>query len=315
MALTKEILTANAVLNGLTEEQLSAIITLSVNDENTVIGTRIGEIYRQMDTTIENATGVKRNGDEKTYNFLARASQVLSEKASLADNLSKEVASLQKEKARLEKVIADGSGDTETKKALAQAQKDLTAITKQYNTLKGEYDTAKQNHTNELFALRVEGELTAATSGIKFKQDFPKSVTDVILSQAVAKIKAMNPEYIDDGKGGKVLAFKDETGAIMRNSENQLNPYTAGELLSRELKVLGVLEEGRRQNGGGTGAHTGGNGGGSSLDVSGAKTRIEAYDAIASSLMAQGMTKGSSEFDTAMQQAWKDNNVASLPEK
>ena len=52
MALTKELLTANAVLTGLTDEQITAITTLSQNDENSVIGSRIGEIYRQMDETI-----------------------------------------------------------------------------------------------------------------------------------------------------------------------------------------------------------------------------------------------------------------------
>ena len=65
--LTREIITANAVLAKLTEEEINAIVTLSQNDENAVIGARIGEIYRQMDTTIAEATGVARNGDEKTY--------------------------------------------------------------------------------------------------------------------------------------------------------------------------------------------------------------------------------------------------------
>ena len=44
MALTSEILKANAVLTGLTEEQIAAITTLSQNDENTVIGAKIGGI-------------------------------------------------------------------------------------------------------------------------------------------------------------------------------------------------------------------------------------------------------------------------------
>lgn len=35
--LTREILAANAQLSGLTEEQIKAIITLSENDENSVI--------------------------------------------------------------------------------------------------------------------------------------------------------------------------------------------------------------------------------------------------------------------------------------
>lgn len=316
MALTREILTANAVLSGLTDEQINAITTLSQNDENTVIGQRIGEIYRQMDATIATATGIQRNGDEKTYNYLERATAELAEKAKGVDGLNRQITDLTKEKTRLEKVIADGAGDAETRKALEQTRKDLAAVTKQFTELKTEYDSAKQQHATELFNVKIDQEIGVATAAIKFKDGFPSSVTGVLLNQAIEKVKGMNPEYIDDGKGGKVLAFKDENGAIMRNPENQLNPYTANDLITKELKGMGVLHEGRQQTGGGTQQPGGGNGGsGGTIDISGARTRVEAYDAIAASLMAQGLINGSAEFDKAMSQAWKDNNVASLPEK
>lgn len=315
MALTRELLTANAVLSGLTEEQITAITTLSVNDENSVIGQRIGEIYRQLDATIESSTGVQRNGDEKTYNYLERAAKELSEKAKTTDSLNRQITELTREKTRLEKVIAEGAGDAETKKALTQAQKDLSAVTKQFTELKAEYDKSKQAHETELFGIKIDNELNVATSGIKFKADLPSAVTDVILRQAIAKVKGMNPEYIDNGNGGKILAFKDESGAIVRNPENQLNPFTATELITNELKSMGVLDEGRKATGGGTKPVNTGGGGNHVVDISGARTRTEAYEAIAQNLMGQGLVNGSDEFASAMQQAWKDNNVASLPEK
>lgn len=319
MALTQQILAATAELSGLTEAQINAIITLSQNDENSVLGTRIGEIYRQMDATIASATGVQRNGDEKTYNYLERATKDIAEKAKGVDGLNNQIAALTKEKARLEKVIADGTGDAETKKALAQAQKDLAAVTKQFTDLHTEYETAKVNHATELFNVKIENELSVATANIKFKPELPQSVTGVILNQAIAKIKGMNPEYIDNGNGGKVLAFKDGNGAIMRNPDNMLNPYTATDLIAKELKTMGVLDEGKPKPGGGTEPPKGGRGGnggnGGTIDVSGARNRVEAYDAISNALMQQGMTVGSAEFDAAMTQAWKDNNVSSLPER
>lgn len=319
MALTQQILAATAELSGLTEAQINAIITLSQNDENSVLGTRIGEIYRQMDATIASATGVQRNGDEKTYNYLERATKEIAEKAKGVDGLNSQIAALTKEKARLEKVIAEGTGDAETKKALAQAQKDLAAVTKQFTDLHTEYETAKANHATELFNVKIENELSVATANIKFKPELPQSVTGVILNQAIAKIKGMNPEYIDNGNGGKVLAFKDGNGAIMRNPDNMLNPYTATDLIAKELKTMGVLDEGKPKPGGGTEPPKGGRGGnggnGGIIDVSGARNRVEAYDAISNALMQQGMTVGSAEFDAAMTQAWKDNNVSSLPER
>ena len=317
MALTSEILKANAVLTGLTDEQIAAITTLSQNDENTVIGAKIGDIYRQMDTTIATATGVQRNGDEKTYNYLERATKALKDQAGSVETLNKQVGDLTKEKARLEKVIADGGTDAETKRQLTQATADLKAVQKQYNDLKADHDKAVQTHQTELFGVRIDNELSVATAGVKFKAELPKSATDVLLQQATAKIKALNPEYIDDGKGGKILAFKDESGAIMRNPNNQLNPYTPGDLLAKELETMGILDKGRQAGGGGTVPPGGGSGGGSgtTIDVTGAKTRVEAYEAIAANLMAQGLTAGSEKFDAAMKQAWQDNNIAALPEK
>ena len=316
MALKKDVIKANAVLASLTEDQIAAIETLSQNDEATVIGQRVGEIYREFDTKIETITGVKRNGDEKTYLYFERAAKDLKDKADSVADLNKQVGDLTKEKSRLEKVIADGGGDAETKKQLNQATADLKAVTKQYNDLKTDHDKALETHKTELFGVRVENELTVATSGLKFKPELPKSATDVLLSQAMAKIKNMSPELIDNGKGGKVLVFKDETGAIMRNQENKLEPYTAGELVTRELKTMGVLDEGRKQPGGGTNPPASGGGtGGTVVDVSGAKTRVEANNIITTTLLGQGLTKGSEAFDTAMTQAWKDGNVAALPEQ
>jgi hypothetical protein len=218
----------------------------------------------------------------------------------------------------LEKVIADGGTDAETKRQLTQATADLKAVQKQYNDLKADHDKAVETHQTELFGVRIENELSVATAGVKFKAELPKSATDVLLQQATAKIKALNPEYIDDGKGGKMLAFKDETGAIMRNPENQLNPYTAAELVNKELKGMGVIDEGRKAAGAGTGGNggNGGNGGGgSTVDISGAKTRLEANNMATQALLANGLTIGSAEFDSQMTQIWKDNNVSSLPEK
>ena len=83
--LTKETLIANEALAGLTDEQITAITTLSANDENTVIGQKFGEVYRQMDSTIEKATGIKRDGDEKTYLYLERATRAFADKFSEHD--------------------------------------------------------------------------------------------------------------------------------------------------------------------------------------------------------------------------------------
>lgn len=312
--LTREIITANAALSGLTDEQITAIVTLSQNDENSVIAKKTGEIYGALDNDVLEVSGIAKNGTEKTYEYTKRVIKEIKAKADDAARLQGQIDSLTKEKARLEKAIADGSADAETAKALKQAKADLASITTQFNELNTKYNNAVADHEKEIFGIKVDNALQSASAGLKFKAGLPESVTRVILSQAAEKVKAMRPEAIDDGKGGKVIVFKGEDGAILRNPNNQLNPYTAAELLTKELEAMDVLDKGRKQQGGGTGSH-GGGGDGKAIDVTGAKTRTEAYDMIAASLMAQGMTVGSAQFDAAMSQAWKDNNISALPER
>ena len=315
MALTVEVLKANSVLAGLSDEQLAAITTLSANDENSVIAQKTGKIYGDLDADILSVTGIAKNGTEKTYDYAKRVLGEFKTKAESAVQLQSTIDTLTKEKSRLEKAIQDGASDAETAKALKQAKADLAAITGQYNELNTKFQNAEQNHQKELFGIRVESTLQAATANLKFKPELPGSVTKVLLSQATEKIKNMHPDLIDDGKGGQIIAFKDENGAIMRNPNNQLNPFTADELIQRELDMMGVLDKGRQQVGTGTQPPSGVTGSGTVISIAGAKTRTEAYDMIASSLMTQGLTNGSAEFQTAMDQAWKDNNISSLPEK
>lgn len=315
MALTIDVLRANAALAGLTDEQLTAITTLSANDENSVIAKKTGEIYGGLDADILSASGVAKNGTEKTFDYAKRVLTEFKTKIESASGLQSQIDSLTKEKARLEKAIADGTADAETAKALRQAKADLQSVTTQYNDLKTKYDQAEQNHTNELFGIRVETALQSATAGLKFKPGLPESATKVLLNQAIDKIKGMNPEFIDDGNGGKLLAFKDVNGAIMRNPNNQLNPYTPGDLLTRELETMGILDKGRAAAGSGSNPPLDNGKGNIIVDISGAKTRVEAYDAITTMLEQQGLKVGTAEFDAGMRQAWQDNNIAALPEK
>lgn len=314
MALTTELLNANAALAALTDEQKTAIVEMSRNDETAVIGQKTGEIYGGLDADILAASGIAKNGSEKTYDYAKRVIGEIKGQAGNAAQMQSQIAELTKEKARLEKVVADGGSDAETKKALTQAKADLANVTKEFADLKTKYDAAESEHAKALFGMKIDGEFAKATAGLKFKADLPASVTSVLTEQAVAKVKAMNPEYIDDGNGGKTLAFM-ENGAVKRNPENNLRPFTAAELVAKELSTMGVLESGRKQTGAGTtgGHETGGTGG--TVDLSGARTQNEAHEIIAKQLMAQGKVNGSKDFADAMAQAWKDNHdvIKALP--
>lgn len=312
--ITQEMLAQQEVLNGLTAEQIEAITTLSKNDEEAVIGNRFREVYNRLDETIATTTGIARNGDEKTYNYLERAAKAVKAQADKVEGLQTKVQELTNEKARLEKVIQDGTADEQTKKQLAQAQRDLASIKEQFNTLKGEKDSLIEQHTKELLNVRIDNELSQALAGIKLKGDLPEQALNTLIGQTMQKVKGFNPEYVDDGKGGKQLVFKDAQGAILRNPEKGLNPMTAGELLERELKAMGVVDE-RRAAGGGTEPPKPSGAGDEPIVITGARTRVEANEMLTQQLLKRGLVNGSKQFTEAMKKAWEDNNVKALPEK
>ena len=306
MALTTELLNANAALSGLTDAQKTAIVEMSKNDETAVIGQKTGEIYGGLDADILAASGIAKNGTEKTYDYAKRVIGEIKGQAGNAAALQTQVSELTKEKERLEGVIAKGGADAETKRALEQARADLANVQSQFTELKTKYDTAQEEHTKAIFGMKIDGELAKASAGIKFKPEITESVKNVLLQQALAKVKGMNPEYIDDGNGGKVLAFM-ENGTPKRNPANNLNPFTAAELVAAELKTMGVLDEGRKQQGAGSQGDQEGQGGEHLADLSGARTQVEAREVLAKQFMAQGLTYGSKEFEDAMDKAWKEN--------
>ena len=320
MALTNELLNANAATAALTDEQKTAIVEMSRNDEQAVIGQKTGEIYGGLDADILAASGIAKNGTEKTYDYAKRVIGEIKSKAGNADELRSQLTEKENEVNRLNGIIATGGVDAETKKQLEQARADLASVTSRFNELKAQHDESERNYAQQLLNVRMDGDFATAASGIKFKADLPQAVTEVLLKQAIAKIKGMNPEYVDDGTGAgtKVLAFKDSTGAIMRNPETNLLPYTAADLLREELKTMGVLDSGRKQEGAGSqDGKTTTSEGGNAMDISGARTQVEASEMIARALMAQGKAVGSKEYDDAFQEIWKNNLAAikALPTK
>lgn len=312
MALTKDLIKSQAALSMLTDEQVAALEVLSKNDEDAAIDKRFGEVYRSFDEKIENFLGVKRDGAEKTYLYFERAAKAVKEKADEAERIRGEHDAIKAEKERLEKIVSEGAGNEEVAKKLKQAEADLAATKESYNTLKGEYDGLTQKHESEILTYKKNTVFSEAMRDIKLKSEYPKELLDTAVKNALEKVKGLPSEFIKGTDGKESLVFRTEDGKTMTNQANGLNPFTAAELLTNELKHLGVLDEGRKQNGAGTKAGNSSNNS-TSVDVSGARTKGEADKIIQNSLLQQGLVRGSSEFQSALDAAWKDNKVAELP--
>ena len=70
MALTEELLKKSEALQGLTEPQIAAIVELSKNDEDTVVGGKYRDFLNEFDTAIKETSGVDKTTNEKTSSYL-----------------------------------------------------------------------------------------------------------------------------------------------------------------------------------------------------------------------------------------------------
>lgn len=125
MALTASVLRANQGLAGLTDEQVRAIEELSRNDENTVIGTRIGELHGQYDQDVLGVTGIQKKQGEKSYDYVKRVLGEFKQKAAGTDALNTQIDDLKRQVEEYKKTIADGQGNETLARQLKDTQKQL----------------------------------------------------------------------------------------------------------------------------------------------------------------------------------------------
>ena len=299
--LTEELLKKDATLQGLNTEQINAIVTMSKNDETASFGTRFGQLLSEIDEMVKGVTGQAKDTNEKTTDYVKR---MLSKQKEAADILTVRLNESEKGKSELEdKLKSNGNLDSETKQQLITAKAEVETLKKQYNDLNAKHEQTIRDHEKNLFDMRVESEISAALSQLQFKQNFNADALNVLKSTAISQVKGMNPAYIDNGKGGSVLVFRDENGVVKNNPDNQLNPYTAKEMLSSILTTMGVIAETKK---GGAGGHAGVPGGGSTI-FGGAKSKTEALTNIESALFAKGMVRGTQQWDDAVQKTIADN--------
>lgn len=312
--LTIEMLRQSSDLAGLTDNQLNAIAEMSRNDENTVIGTKIGALHGQYDTDILNITGIKKKDGEKSYDYAKRVLGEYKTKAESAKTIQTQLTAAQAQVAELQSKLEKGAGDETLKQQLKDAKAQVTQLQTQLQTKETEFNTKKAEFDKTIKDTHVDYAFQAATAGLKFKSGITEPIQKTLLNAAKAEVLAKGtPDFIEDGQGGKKLVIRGADGNILNNPKNNLNPYTLQELVM-ETSLKDVVDTGRQQTGGGTGGFGSGSGGtGGTLDLSGIKSQVEADKAIEAHLLANGLTRDSQEFADQSMRLRTENNVASLP--
>lgn len=304
MALTKELIQKN--VEGLTEEQVTALTKLSENAFSEAIATRIGELHGQYDQDIKSVLGKDKPAGVKTYEWLKQELSTLKSKAEATQGLTAEIEALKSQ-------IKDGKGNDAMKQQLADLENHRNELQKALEAEKTAAAERIQAEQAKAAELRISYEFEKALQGVKFKPDdiMPAAVRETFIQAAKTKILGeVKPDWIDDGNGGQRLVFRNANGQVMNNPDNALNPFTAADLLKKELTP--ILDVGKKQEGAGTKpGQNGQNGGAFTLaDVS---TQVQATERITDYLMAKGLRNGSTEFQEAMSKIWSEEKVSSLP--
>lgn len=313
--LTIEMLRQNSALTGLSDAQLTAIAEMSRNDENTVIGTRIGALHGQYDKDILEVTGIAKKDGEKSYDYAKRVLNEYKTKIASSSELQTKLDAANTKVAELNAKIEKGEGDAAIRQQLKDTKAQVTQLQAQLQTKQSEFDAEKAKLEGKIKDTHIDYAFATATAGLKFKAGIPETVQKVLLNSAKSEVLAKGtPDFIEDGKGGTMFVMRDANGLILNNPKNNLNPYTIQELVM-ETSLKDVIDTGIKQTGGGTSGSggQGGQGGNPVFSTAGAKTQVEADTMIENYLLQQGLTRDSVEFGEQTYQLRTENEVAKLP--
>lgn len=303
MALTLDLLNAQEGLSGLTDEQKTALVGLSERDEETTFNRRFGETLGQMDTVIASEGAIGRNEGEKTSEYMARVIRTLKTSADEGAGYKTANETLNAEVERLKKQIESGSADVELKQRVAKLEGDLTSAKKINADLQESLTKSAAEYKGKLEGYRMESEIGAAMTGIALKKELPEATKKALMT--LAKQNVMAAKHVFDETAG-VFIFQDADGNPMK--DKSLNNLTVADMLRVQLETMGVLDTGRQQGGAGGNGGNGG-GGGAAVNLSLARTKVEADEMIEKQLMSQGHAKSDADWYERFSEARKANKA------
>jgi hypothetical protein len=211
--LTKTVTTVNNFVDGQAEALLS-------KEKGKVKGETL-----QLIDDVAKELGIDRKDGEKSTDLIKKV---------VSDLKSKETQSTAKI-VELEKKINDGSSDNTLKEQ-------LKSVTEQKDALVKEIKDIKVTHKEEL--TKVTSESEKAFKEVAFRSAAPKLKAGILSDEAQKTIIDLAiKEYIDNSERvNGVIILKDKDGKILRNPDNNHEPYTITELLAKSKLLEGLVE-------------------------------------------------------------------------
>ena len=301
--LKKDIILQQEVLKDLTAEQISAIETLSKNDEDIVLGEKTGRDAQGIETDVLEATGIPKNQGEKYYDYMKRA---------YADYKG-QIDTLSSKNETLAAQLADGSGDKvsaaqfeATKQELIDANTKIEAFNSQISTLETDFATQLADRDKATLMLGLNSEISGATAGLKPKSGYGEDeFLDIVQMKTDRLLQTHDVENIGTAIE-PIYQWRDKAGKLLVNPQNANNPYSTKELIMRE--VGNYVDAGKKSNGTGVkGAES------KTQSLGSASTKDEARIAIEADLASRGIAKGGDKYQAAFTEMYNTPEVKALP--
>jgi Seryl-tRNA synthetase len=228
-ALVKEVLSKKEFVIRTKEEETTFQANFKTDVIEKEIPSKIRAVHDQYDKDVEEITGLKREQNEKSYEFVKRA---------LKHNTG-DAAALKTEIADLKKQIKEGDRTGATAQALKEAEE-------KYKTSLAEKEEIIKSLQTETSQTKKSALLTSDYAGIKsrFVKTLPPMfdrTEKVILSEALALgvVGQDGKLYLSDGNGGI-------------KKDNAFNPIPMAKYLEEEFKgVMEAAPKGGAGSGGG----------------------------------------------------------------
>lgn len=302
MALTKDIIKGTPGMEALTDSQIESLVKLSGNDETNVMTAYSRNFHDKLDATILEASGIPKDGSEKSYEYAARVAKTL--KSATGDMIPKiEYEKLHSELETIKKTATDPDG---WKQKADDAEKQL-------RKLQLDYKKAESKHLQEIHATKVGMAIEQSVNGLKFDDSVAEGLRKLAKEAAINKIKSYKADF-DAEKDNRII-FRDENGEILTNPKNYQEPYSPIELLMKELEPYDVLAKGKPQTAGAGTQPTATGQTITTVSVTGAKNKTEALEIIRKDLASRGLTKASPEWAAEELKAYKENKVSELSDE
>ena len=283
-------------VEGLSEEQLNAIVKLTTEREESLTRELTGKIHQSYDDDLR-AMGFEKPQGLKTYEH---NKMVITQLKGDKEQLAKEVA-------ELKEALAKGEGNDKTLTKMFEDEKQRVAeLQAELKTAKSKQEELEASYKAQMHTVKVEGELDRALSTMTFSNEVDRDLQRIAIERAKAEVLKDYKAEFENG----VLIFRDSDGKIKNNAQNGMKPYTATELLSEKSYLKAILKNERVV--GGAGGNGGGNGRNGIVDLSGCRTQVEADNEISKYLMGKGMTRATEAYQAEFSKLRKELEVEKL---